>query len=348
MSETPGWGNQRQQASGGAAVKRTVLALVAVSGGLLLTGSAAAVSHVRAEQRAAAADAAARADAAWADAVVELAAAVEVAGQPLQQALDLDLPGTDADNSVRYDVFTHGGVQADLTELITRLGEVAVPEPRREDHDGLVERLTRMKDTTAAMAPPELSDDEFDRLYGELVSATQAFRLATRRLGDDQPADPSEPLRSTTRAGMLYRWSEICARGIDQVEDLPFGDDVAVEQQRASLQALATSMEAVLSELLAVELVEADAPQLERDVRIPLRGLTPTVAALRQLDGAVGRRDLAATESALVQIDRGLPVFEQASRGLDAYGATTCAAYFDPGLLARDADDGGGSQELQA
>lgn len=320
----------------GGRVKRNISAVVAVVCGLVLVADVGAVLHLRAQEQAAVAAERARLDAAWADAVIELAVGVDLAQQPLRQALEFDLPGSEADDNVRYDVFVRGAAQADLSELLGQLAALPVPALRREQHDGLMGHLTRLRDTTAAMAPAEQPDAEFERLQDELLSTVGAFRQAVERDVRALPADRLQPQQPTTRAGLLYRWGQTCARGLDQLEDLPWDQGRKPEEFRQSLRTLATSMEAVLGEMLPVEPTSRDIAQLERDVRVPLRALQPTITTLRDLERAVHRRDFPALKNSLVMLDRDLSVLEQATRGLDAFGATTCASYFDPGLLAPD------------
>ena len=310
-----------------------------LAGALLCLGAgdAAAVVHVRAEQaeraERAAAQAAARADAEWVRTVGEIGAAVELTRRPLQQALDLDLLGSDVDDGVRYDVFIHGAVQAELQVRLDELTAIPVPEPRRRAHDALVGHLTRMKDHTTSMASPYQPDEEFASDADGLVGAMSAFRYAVPTQAVAPPQPPPAP---ASRAGMLYAWGEACARAVDRFEDLPTGDDLPLEQVRAGVLFEAELLETLVREMLAVEPLASDITRIENEVLVPLRGVAPSAQALRDLEAALGAEDVDALESALVDLDRTTPALEIVTRGLDGYGSSTCASYFDPGVLIGD------------
>lgn len=312
----------------------------------VIAGDTGAALHLRAQERQeAAAAAAAAADDAWVEATWAIAIDVELARRPLQQALDLDLPETDADDGVRYDVFVHGAAQADLQVQLDRLAAVSVPRPRRQLHDGLVAHLRRMQEMATAMSAPEQPDDQFDSSADALLSASEAFRLSVARDVRDLPEDRTSPPQPTTRAGLLYAWTTACARAIDRVEDLALEEDQPVDTVRANLRTDADTLEQLVRDLLAVEPLASDLSRLENEVLVPLRGVQPSVQALRDLEVALGRRDPRALEEALVLLDRTAPALELVTRGLDGYGASTCASYFDPGLLL-PGDGAEGSDEL--
>ncbi|HWH28933.1 MAG TPA: hypothetical protein VNU26_08240, partial [Mycobacteriales bacterium] len=102
----------------------------------------------------------------------------------------------------------------------------------------------------------------------------------------------------------------------------------------------AALLERVLKEVEATEVPTADAAQLEREVRAPLRALARSPQAMRDLAAGLRRRDVDGVGAALLALDELLPSFERVADAMQRHGSSTCSLLFDGGLLDGDADGG--------
>ena len=300
----------------------------------VLVGDAASVVKLRADRGRAEREELRRAETAFREAVLPLAAEVQRIEAPLDAAFMLDLEGDGALN-VRYDVYANGKADADLAGVGQRLAAVPVPATRRAAHDALTAALARMTDTARVLA----ADTQADR---SIVSARNAFTAAGRdwdsvaetELGSSPPAPAVEGPGPQTRAGVLYRWGRSCAVGNATAEGLPDSDEDP-EAAAAALPRYAETVEQVRTEVLAVEGPPADSGPVE-EIKAPLRDLADNRRVLESLAEATRSRDPRAFARVLVELERLDLVLERATGAFERYGSATCAGFFDPGS---DEDD---------
>lgn len=307
----------------------------------VIVGDAAAVLHLRAEQRQVAAAAAARAaEQAYQVAVLDVAERLIPVRAPVADSYDLFLEsGSDA--AVRYDVFVRGALSADLSEMQDALTAVRPPADRLDLHGHLTGALNDMRAAVDRMAAPD-RDQIGPDLEAFRAAALAWDRSLTREFGSAPPPVRTDGVASgtQTRAGVLFRWGTSCARALDELDALP--DPVAEDREEAAdvFDANAVQLQHALDELMAVEGPQAEQARLERDVLTSLRGLRPAVQALQEFASALRESDRGRLGDAIVTLDQLDVVFESASRGMEDYGSTTCSTLLDPGvLLAPDGAD---------
>ena len=294
----------------------------------VLVGDAAAVVELRADREQAEREELQRAETAFRDAVLPLAAEVQRVEAPLEAADELVLD-SDGDLNVRYDVYANGTADTDLAALQQRLAAVPVPTTRRAAHDALTSALARMTETARTLASDTQAERSIRGSRSAFAAAGREWDRVATELGPTPPAAALDGPGPHTRAGVLYRWGVACAVG-DQTAGDPPDSDQDPEAAAAALRRYAVTVEQVVEDILAVEPPSADAAAVE-EVKAPLGDLGDIRQVLGALAEATRTPDQRALARVLIQLERLDVVLERATDAFDRYGSATCAGFFDPG-----------------
>lgn len=316
---------------------RKVIVGVVAALALTAVGDGVAVAHLRSVERAEQVERAAlAADTAYRDAVVSIAERLRLARAPIADVDSLFETESveDVAPGVSFDVLVYGAVTADLDELRQALVDVQPPGDRVETHGRLIQAVEGLRAAAQEMADPAV--DEIGPGLADFARAGGNFDRAVARDLDEKVdvvrTDAIAP-DQLTRAGVLYRWSLVCARTLAELDALPEAPDDDAAATADVVDTEADALRRTVDVLLAPGEPPRDAAQLERDVRSPLRAVLPVADTLREFAAALRAGDAEALTRTLVALDLADASFEAASRGLQAYGATSCAVLLDPGVL---------------
>ena len=313
----------------------TTVGIAVVLAGVLV-GDAAGVVKLRADAERAERAELQRAETAFRDAVLPLAAEVQRVEAPLDAADRLVLD-SDGDLNVRYDVYANGKADTDLATLEQQLAAVPVPPTRRAAHDALKAALASMAEKARTLAADTKAERSISSSQTAFAAAGREWdRVAATQLGATPLPPALDGPGPQTHAGVLYRWGLSCAVGDEKVQALPDPDFERNPDEAADvLPRFAATVDQVRTEVLAVEGSPADAMAID-EVKGALRDSTQTAQVAESLAAAVRARDPRAFARVLLELERLDVVLERATGAFERYGSATCAGFFDPGS---DEDD---------
>lgn len=329
-----------------------------VGAAVLLTGTLRAVDLRReehaAERAQARAAAAARAEKAYLDGLRPVLESVFDQAQPLLDVFDAFDEPHEYDLAVRDDVLGRGGARTVLLARQAELRNGDVP-PRyatlaRRLDKALLDFAQAAELLADASDPDAPVDSEGDvRGFGDgqavLATAVNGWSTTTSQLFLDgsRPSVPgfgregALPGRSPRSKGAyLYAADRVCGGADTASAGLPDPQDAASFLRLAPKQvALARS---AVERLRAVPAPAPDAAALGKSVLAPLGAFTQSLATtdrvLKRLrEGTTGLSGTEGRELLRVESDA-----RAVAKGYDAYGATVCTDFFDPGPASPTGD----------
>lgn len=305
----------------------TVKALIAAAGAVVLMGGVVVSADLRGDQRLA------EQLSSYQRGVVAVAQDFSRAEAPLRAALSLEFEDG-LDVPVRVDVFERGNTAADFEALDGRLQTLDVPSRLRPQHDQMRALLADIVAATAVFRDLDRPAEELDAAAVRFVQVADQWPQAARAAVGRIPAasDLGRDQRGETHAGVLYRWSTSCVHALRTSAEAPAITDN--ESAAVALPWHAETLRDAVDEVLDVVVPAADADRIERDVASPLRQLRGGLQAFNDVADALEAGQFDTVQRGSKDIAALVPLFEQASRGLAGYGASTCADLFSPALAS--------------